>query len=330
MSSRKPLLQVTSLMAALLLVGCTWVQSKPTPTPTSVPATDTPTPVPPTPTPTPLPPTPTLEVMPGPEGWTLYVNEDFHITLYHPPDWSASVKTEEDGTKMISVAAPEVGSLDIAESPFLKRSSPEEWADGLIEQFNEKQPGAWSFERLGPATTLDGGDGYAFEAQSTEFSIRAFKGVVIYDETAFQVTGIYGGFANDEALIAGYKGIFETIQIAGAASLPASGPADIPTPANTSLPTAATVPPPTATATPSSPTVVAQEGGVSVRSGPGTNFAMVGQLEGGASARITGRYEDWWQIDYHGTPAWISDWVVTANNAEDVPEVPPPPTPTPS
>jgi hypothetical protein len=108
-----------------------------------------------------------------------------------------------------------------------------------------------------------------------------------------------------------------------------AGGAFIPT--FTPLPTV-TPPPPTATPTATpvpEPMITAQEGGVNLRSGPGTNFAAVGRLEEGATARVTGRYGDWWQVDYSGTPAWVANWVVMASNTEGVPEVVPPPSPIP-
>lgn len=96
-------------------------------------------------------------------------------------------------------------------------------------------------------------------------------------------------------------------------------------------PTATLLPEPTATATPiPEPMVMAQEGGVNLRSGPGTNFATVGRLEGNATARITGKYGDWYQVDYGGTSAWVANWVVTATNADGVAEVVPPASPIPS
>jgi hypothetical protein len=95
-------------------------------------------------------------------------------------------------------------------------------------------------------------------------------------------------------------------------------------------PTATSLPEPTATATPvPEPMLVAQAGGVNLRSGPGTNFATVGRLEENATARITGKYGDWWQVDYGGTPAWVANWVVTATNADGVGEVVPPASPIP-
>jgi uncharacterized protein YgiM (DUF1202 family) len=100
---------------------------------------------------------------------------------------------------------------------------------------------------------------------------------------------------------------------------------------NTPLPTDTLPPAPTATETPiPEPMIVAQEGGVNLRSGPGTNFSTVGRLEGGASARVTGRYGEWWQIDYGGVSAWVADWVVSASNTDGVPEAVPPPSPIPA
>lgn len=93
-------------------------------------------------------------------------------------------------------------------------------------------------------------------------------------------------------------------------------------------------PPPPSTDTPQptpvpEPMIVAQDGGVNLRSGPGTNFSVVGRLEGGASAKVTGKYADWWQVDYGGTPAWVANWVVTDSNTEGVADVAPPASPIP-
>jgi hypothetical protein len=71
-----------------------------------------------------------------------------------------------------------------------------------------------------------------------------------------------------------------------------------------------------------------------VRSGPGTAYAVVGGLNEGESARVSGRNSDstWWQIDYAGGSAWIANVVVTTNAlAQNVPVVsaaPPPATST--
>ena len=80
---------------------------------------------------------------------------------------------------------------------------------------------------------------------------------------------------------------------------------------------------PTATG-PVTPTLVAGEDGANVRTGPATSFEKLGTLAPGESAVITGRYEEWFQIDYDGAPAWVARWVVTATGTEDVPEVEPP------
>jgi hypothetical protein len=121
-----------------------------------------------------------------------------------------------------------------------------------------------------------------------------------------------------------------------ASVLPTVG--DVSAPTFTPLPTATPLPetpsesatdiPPSAT-TPSAMIEVG-EGGVNVRSGPGTDFDTLGRLESGENAIVTGRYADWWQIDYGGTPGWVAGWVVTASNTDGVAEVVPPASPVPS
>lgn len=118
-----------------------------------------------------------------------------------------------------------------------------------------------------------------------------------------------------------------------------STPVVLPTvvPTHTPLPTATFMPPtsilPTAvpaTATTPAAMVEASDKGVNVRSGPGTSFEEIGRLEPGQKAAVTGRYGDWWQIDYGGTPGWVADWVVTPYNTDSVAEVEPPASPIPS
>jgi lipoprotein-anchoring transpeptidase ErfK/SrfK len=76
-----------------------------------------------------------------------------------------------------------------------------------------------------------------------------------------------------------------------------------------------------AAATLAPPMIVAGANGVNVRSGPGTGYARIGSLDPGTQAQMLGRYGDWWQIEYDGGPAWVAGWVVTAYNADDVPQV---------
>lgn len=97
-----------------------------------------------------------------------------------------------------------------------------------------------------------------------------------------------------------------------ASELPTSTPASAPTtrPTRTSEPTrqpssspsaqpSATQEPPTVTSTPVPLTVTATQN-VNVRSGPGTNFSIVGKLQQGESAPLKGKSPDgtWWQIAY--------------------------------
>jgi uncharacterized protein YraI len=92
-------------------------------------------------------------------------------------------------------------------------------------------------------------------------------------------------------------------------------------------------PPPTLippTATPGTPMVTAGVDGVNVRNGPGLTYTRIGYLEPGTQARVTGRYGDWWQIEYEGGQAWVLGQVVTAYDVVDVPVAEPAPTPTPT
>ncbi|HDQ71086.1 MAG TPA: SH3 domain-containing protein, partial [Chloroflexi bacterium] len=85
------------------------------------------------------------------------------------------------------------------------------------------------------------------------------------------------------------------------------------------MPSPTTEPTPSPTETPA--TIVAGGDGVNVRQGPGTNFTRLGYLEPGTQAKLIGKYNDWWQIEYNGAPAWVFGNLVTASNAENVPQV---------
>lgn len=109
----------------------------------------------------------------------------------------------------------------------------------------------------------------------------------------------------------------------------------------TATPTATATPsptsPPTATPTPTSqsPTVTISRT-MNVRSGPGTNYPVLGQASPGDQYPISGKNPagGWWQIIYGGQYAWVYSPLVTATNPELVqvaPVIPtPPPTPIPT
>jgi hypothetical protein len=77
------------------------------------------------------------------------------------------------------------------------------------------------------------------------------------------------------------------------------------------------------------PTVIAGSDGLNIRSGPGTNFAILAHVDPGTQLKVTGKYADWWQVDYSGTAAWVYSGVVTAQNTANVPQVVPPASPVP-
>ncbi|MCY4071896.1 MAG: ABC transporter substrate-binding protein [Chloroflexi bacterium] len=69
-----------------------------------------------------------------------------------------------------------------------------------------------------------------------------------------------------------------------------------------------------------------------VRSGPGLNFDVIGQLPRGTKARVIGATDDfsWLVIDFRGQWGWLAAYLVDAvGNRNLVPIILPPPTPTP-
>lgn len=75
---------------------------------------------------------------------------------------------------------------------------------------------------------------------------------------------------------------------------------------------------------------------VNIRSGPGTNYNLLGTERPGSTYRVTGRSPDgaWWRIDYNGREGWVFGQLATVTGAESVavaqniPPTPVPPTPT--
>jgi uncharacterized protein YraI len=78
-----------------------------------------------------------------------------------------------------------------------------------------------------------------------------------------------------------------------------------------------------ATVVPAEPRVIASQGRVNLRSGPGTEFERMGALEANQSLVIVGRSADgeWWQVAQLDGLAWIAASVTTAENTETVPVV---------
>lgn len=121
------------------------------------------------------------------------------------------------------------------------------------------------------------------------------------------------------------------------------------TPTPMILPTATPVPPtptPEATATPEptleppSPTPAPEarlsaSQTVNVRSGPGTNYAVIGRLNAGQSFEITGKNPagDWLQFELDGRQGWVTANLISVSGdlgiiqvAQNIPAPPPPPT----
>lgn len=104
----------------------------------------------------------------------------------------------------------------------------------------------------------------------------------------------------------------------------------------TATPTPTPTTPPTATATPTPTPVIPQavtDITVNVRSGPGTNYPVIGALTPAEPVTVTGQNEagSWWHIrQADGTLGWVAGSVVETQHTTDLPIVlaSPPPAPT--
>ena len=109
----------------------------------------------------------------------------------------------------------------------------------------------------------------------------------------------------------------------GGAAAQAPAPAGQAQPATVAPTAAAPTAAPSPTPVPPSPTpekagmTVSSPGATNVRSGPGTTFTKIGEVQQGQSFEITGKNQvgTWWQFSFNGQPAWISGEMVSANAA---------------
>ena len=110
--------------------------------------------------------------------------------------------------------------------------------------------------------------------------------------------------------------------------MPTSTNPPLPVPTETAAATpapqvTATEPAPTEIAAPTSDAKVTVLGEMNIRSGPSTEYEVVGDAVAGEEFSITGKNEDgnWWQIDFRGESGWIYAPFVIAAEAEEVPVV---------
>ena len=91
-------------------------------------------------------------------------------------------------------------------------------------------------------------------------------------------------------------------------------------------------PTPAPTATPAGYNLIIQSAVQNVRSGPGTNYPVIGQLTSGTQARVLGASADfsWLVIEHRGQWGWLAAYLVDAfGNQRLVPIIPDPATPAP-
>ena len=125
-------------------------------------------------------------------------------------------------------------------------------------------------------------------------------------------------------------------QPASATTVPAAVPAPTDTPPPTDTPEPTATPEPTPTETPAAPYVVASKA-ANLRSGPGTNYPVVGSAAAGKQYEITGRSPDgaWLEVCcVNGKPVWVARSVVAVSGDVDTvavaQNIPLPPTPRPA
>ena len=95
----------------------------------------------------------------------------------------------------------------------------------------------------------------------------------------------------------------------------------------TFTPTSTPTSTPTQTPVPSvAPRIISQ--GVNLRRGPGTLYALLGYLEPGTQAEVTGYNGGWWQISFEAETYWVYGELVSAYNIDGIPLVAAPPLPT--
>jgi len=116
--------------------------------------------------------------------------------------------------------------------------------------------------------------------------------------------GVTGGVDCNNATFGDpISGVGKACYIKAVAPAPAPTPVPPPTPARPA-PTAIT-----------EPNVQVRSTGINLRSGPGTNYSVIGSAGAGAQLRITGKNSasDWWQVCcVGGQEAWVAAWVVDA------------------
>ncbi len=114
--------------------------------------------------------------------------------------------------------------------------------------------------------------------------------------------------------------------------VPLSTDTATPVPLPTSTPTATPVPRPTHTPTPTIPQIMSAIA-VNIRSGPGTNYPVLGVLPPNQPLQVVGRNDagTWWQVPLPGgSRGWVAALVVEPLGPVSVPvaQAPPPPPPT--
>lgn len=158
--------------------------------------------------------------------------------------------------------------------------------------------------------------------------------VSIPADSRWETTGLVTIIAKESGGEAAAQAFFSLVSPPGQPTETTVSPVEAtPTPTPTPLVETPT-PTPSPTSEPGLPLVTATTN-VNIRSGPGTAYPVLGLLQTGQTAEITGLSPDgnWWQIRFAGATAgrgWLAARYVTAHNTGNVPIVQPPALPPPT
>ncbi len=268
-------------------------------------------------TPTGTPATPPGTATAKPANPVTYVNEEYGFSFRHPSGWDVM-----EGRNFVSLSQGTVtlvvGFRHVTEDPNIccREQLPEgELVDaGTVTCAGEKvERAVLECEGRITAVMYEGSEEIAVDDLRFLFYVEDFG-------ADYETADIPEAIQQDaDRLIESLETFEVSADLAQATAIPTQLPA---TPEPLASPTAANP-------TPAPAVAEAVTGGAIARSGPGPNYGVEGVLAAGERVNITGRYVNWWQIVYEGSPAWVYDEVVRTSNTEGVPVVAPDRTPDP-
>lgn len=167
--------------------------------------------------------------------------------------------------------------------------------------------------------------GYALNSASTNAEGQFQISAVIPTDVLWQVPGPVKVIART---VDGKFSTFAYFMITGSIPPLTDTPAAIPANPTATATQVSMIPAATDTPEPGTPMILANTA-INIRGGPGTDYPILGLLQTGQNAEVTGISPDqgWWQIKFSGVSngrGWVATKYVMAGNTANVPVVQPP------